>query len=128
MIPEMGAVVVAAEEWAATRDDTTLLAAVHALQVRRKTGGTTRQEAEREWGELVAGDQIYAGKVDRWYPVVDVVLDDKTRHVKVHAKGLKAAIVKPIDDKVLVRRSELGDAADLFVMLWSGPSSRGSKT
>jgi hypothetical protein len=124
MIPEVAEVVAAAKAYAHSGQDVggrgRLLAAVDALEIResRAAGGPTYEEEDREWGEVVVGDEILSVKTNRWYEVTRTVTDG-TGKVKVNIKGAPQPIVRKITDPVKVKRGVLGDAADLFTILWS---------
>lgn len=128
MIPEVAAVVAAAEMLVDTPGvvppDGELARAVEALRMRRTraAGSPTYEETDRTWGEVTAGDEILSVKTQKWYEVSSSVTDDRSGKVKVHIKGSPKPILRELTDPVRVKRGVLGDAADMFQLLWSGQS------
>jgi hypothetical protein len=135
MIPEVAAVVRAAKDLCSgggwTPDDSArrvaLEEAVDALLVResRPAGSVTHEETDRTWGEVVAQDEILSAKTNRWYEVTNSALNETAGTIKINIKGSPKPIIRPIGDPVRVKRGELGDAADLMTLLWSGTHTLG---
>ena len=133
MIPEVAAVVAAARASAAAEPGDiqawdALAKAVDALLIRetRAAGaGPTYEETDRTWGEVVVGDEILSVKTRKWYEVTASVLTQEGK-MKVSIKGSTKPILRPPVDPVRVKRGVLGEATDLFQILFSGTTVRGS--
>jgi hypothetical protein len=135
MIPEVGAVLVAAKAVVDSMAGFTpraeamvaLTEAVEALAIRetRAAGGPTYEEQDRTWGEVVVQDEILSDKTGKWYEVTGSGLT-KEGKMKVSIKGSTKPILRDPVDPVRVKRGVMGDAADLFQLLWSGTTIRGA--
>lgn len=132
MIPEVAAVVQAAKAYHAHGDTSVdyhnaLMEAVDALLIRetRAPGGPTYEEEDRTWGEVVVQDEIQAPKTGQWYEVTSMALT-KEGKVKVSIKGSTKPIIRDPNEAIRVKRGVMGDAADMFQLLWSGTTIRGA--
>lgn len=76
-------------------------------------------EKEVAWGLVVEGDEIYSDRTKKWYPVTGSVSMRGGQDVKIFARGLPRAIIKPAKDQVLVRRGPTGDAVDVIQLVFS---------
>lgn len=128
MIPEVAAVLRAAEAYVdgdIDSDDAPyllndLMVAVEALRIRRTrpAGAVTWEETERSWGEVVVGDEVFSDNTKRWHKVIHASLDAVTGKVILRIKGGNQ-FTRTGADPVRVKRGVLGDANDLFQLLWS---------
>lgn len=98
----------------------TLEAAVDALLAERAGPGT--KEFELTWGQVVVTDEIYNSKMDRWYEVTRTVRAGP-KLIKLNIKGIPKPIERDAYAPVLVRRSTMGEAVDMFAsVMWSAQS------
>lgn len=103
-----------------TRHTDELVAAADLLAAERSHHYT---ELELTFGQLVAGDSIQSIN-GRWYEVDRMVVERDQTGVKVWLKGVAKPLEKYTGQSVLVRRSEMGKAADVLAsVLWSGPAT-----
>lgn len=98
-----------------------LVAALVALDAEERPAGPSGpREQELTWGQVVAQDEVLSAN-GKWYEVLDIRPQGNLVHVRF--KGLGKPFDKPATDPCRVRRSEMGQAADMFAtVLWSGPS------
>jgi hypothetical protein len=128
MIPEVAAVVAAAEAFASSGvyssapEHRALMAAVEAYRMRatRPAGQVTHEETDRTWGEVVTGDEILSSKTNRWYEVRNSVIDATAGTIKINIRGTVKPIIRKLGDPVKVKRGVMGDAVDTLDILWSG--------
>ena len=107
------------EDTADRNSQKALLAATDALAAERAASTTERH---RCYSELVAGDLIQSTN-GKWYEVDRTVTADDDTSIKVWLKGVAKPIEKLRGMDVLVRRSDMGAAVDMFAnVLWSGPT------
>lgn len=133
MIPEVAAVIQAAKAWAAVPPHVepwveveALRTAVNALEIREtRAAGPTYEETDRTWGEVVIGDEILSVKTRKWYEVTGSVLTQDGK-MKINIKGSTKPVQRDPAEAVRVKRGVLGDAADLFQVLFSGTTVRGA--
>ncbi|HET6262461.1 MAG TPA: hypothetical protein VFG99_09520 [Chloroflexia bacterium] len=128
MIPEVAAVVEAARYLIKNTDvigrwEAPLAEALAALDARseRPAGQSEMEEQDRTWDEVVTGDEILSVKTGRWYPVAATARTPEGQ-ARVMLKGSAKPITRAPADPVRLRRGVDGDAADLFMVLWSGQS------
>jgi hypothetical protein len=113
-------VVEAAVRWVdgTPEDSMRLVAAVEALQAERADPDAPT-EREITWGQVVAGDEIYSPKTDRWYEVTRAVHPGNGKS-KINAKGIPKPLQPDSAALIKVRRGETGVAVDMFAsVLWS---------
>lgn len=77
------------------------------------------------WSLLVSGDEMFSAKTGKWFEILEVRSRDG--QVTVRLKGGEAGrppitFTKPAITPVRVRRSEMGQAVDLFAVVFSGPA------
>lgn len=135
MIPEVGAVIVAAKAVVDSMAGFSpraeaiqaLTEAVEALAIRetRAAGGPTYEETDRTWSEVVVQDEILSEKTGKWYEVTASGLASEGK-MKVSIKGSTKPILRTPGDPVRVKRGVMGDAVDTFQLLWSGTTIRGA--
>lgn len=128
MLPEAAAVIQAAREFIAGTLDgadgavAKLGLALDALDVKLERIGQepSREEQDRTWGEVVAGDEILSAKTGRWYTVHTSVRMTAVPEMKVMIKGSAKPIQRPVGDPVRVRRGVEGESVDILEVLFSG--------
>lgn len=95
-----------------------LEAAMDALNTEENASGVREQELT--WDQVVTTDEAQS-KNGRWYEVLST--EAKAGQVTVRFVGLVNSFTKPAGEAVKVRRSEMGQAADVLTgILKSGPS------
>lgn len=125
MTPGERLVVAMAEKWvdnpAKPETSTDLIHAIEMLRAERITAPVN--EMVITYGQLVAGDEIRS-ESGRWFGVRTVVSNDKTGVIRVWLNGMKSRLERPHDRTVLVKRSEMGAAVDMFAsVMWSGQAA-----
>lgn len=117
MTPAQKAVIAAAFHVAGDWDDVSrryvLERAFDALDAERAAADDTRP-----WSLVVAEDEIFSTKTQKWYRVVKTArlpaeLGDR---ISVRCEGMAKPFIVPADARVKVRRSEMGQAVDV----WAG--------
>lgn len=78
----------------------------------------TAEEPYR-WRLVLTGDLAQSKRGD-WVEVLEV--RTKGDRVYVRFVGISTLFDKAADDTVMIRRSEMGAAVDLFAVVFSGPS------
>jgi hypothetical protein len=130
MMPEAAVVIAAARVFIAGPLDgsdgavAALEGALEALDAKLLTVGQepSKEEQDRTWGEVVAGDEILSAKTNKFYEVHTSVRTDEGK-MKVMIKGSPRFIVRNATDPVRVRRGVEGEAVDILEVLFSGPTA-----
>lgn len=75
------------------------------------------------WGLVVTEDELYSDKTGRWLEVLETRRrgDDVTIRLKGGGETVPQ-FTKLASTPCRVRRSEMGQAVDLFAVVFSGPS------
>lgn len=95
-----------------------LFEALEALDAPPATG-----EVAITWGQVVAGDGVQNVNTKAWHEVLENNVRAGQAHVRL--KDVAKLIVKPAATELTVRRSEMGQAVDVFAaVIWSGPNGR----
>ena len=113
MTPAEKAVIAAAMSWDWTPSETSKLVklgeACKELRAERAAAEDTRP-----WRQVVAEDEIYSTKTSKWYRVVETHMAGGM--VMMRTDGMAKAKAMDPDARVRVRRSEMGQAVDV----WAG--------
>jgi hypothetical protein len=125
-MPEAAAVISAARAFMASNrrdpdDWVSLGEALEALDAKLASIGAepSKEEQDRTWGEVVAGDEILSAKTKKWYEVHTSVRTPEGK-MKIMIKKAPQPIVRPASDPVRVRRGVDGEAVDILEVLFSG--------
>jgi hypothetical protein len=92
-----------------------LFAAVETLDAALADAGP-RVMPDTPWREVLAGDEVYSPKTDRWYPVLEVRARGALAGVTLDVDGRWRAYEKRPDETVTIRRPA-GPEADAVAVL-----------
>lgn len=126
MTPAERAVIEAAMSWDWTPSETGKLVKLNdACKALRAERASVPTEEMRKWSDVVTEDEIYSTKTKKWYRVLNMVsaADNGKAYVKVQCEGMAKPFMVPAAAEVLVRRSEMGQAVDMWIdVMRSGPA------
>ena len=114
MTPAEKAVIEAARDYVADENANGSLLMVLATAVDALDAGRAAAEDTRPWRLVVAEDEIYSTKTQKWYRVVETHMAGDM--VMMRTDGMAKAKAMDPDAQVKVRRSEMGQAVDV----WAG--------
>jgi hypothetical protein len=97
-----------------------LAQALRALDASERPTEGTQKQIPLTWGQLVTTDVMLSERTGKWFEVLECKTSKGQTSILLRGG---ARFTKPADTPVIVRRSEMGEAVDMFAsVLWSGPS------
>lgn len=114
MTPAEKAVIEAARDYIQDENANGSLLMVLASAVERLDAERAATEDTRPWSQVVAEDEIYSTKTQKWYRVIETHQQDGK--VMMRTEGMAKAKAMNPAARVRVRRSEMGQAVDV----WAG--------